>query len=177
MNQWRKTFYLMFSVCIFVLFIILNLNFYNRSYNILFFFFNKLFVYVLFADVDVPVVYLNDEWVYGRIDIQEGKLLHLSCFVDGNPTPTVRIGKSRNGRTVILSEAMDQWSNFRFSTGAKCSDTGTYICYGESTNQKTNKAIEVNILCKSFILHVVNRCTIEICLTVLKYINEISHTS
>lgn len=89
--------------------------------------FNKLFLYVLLADVDVPVVYLNDEWVYDRIGIQEGKLLYLSCFVDANPTPTVRIGKSRNGRTVILYEAMDQWSNYSFSTGAKCSDTGTYI--------------------------------------------------
>lgn len=139
--------------------------------------FNKLFLYVLLADVDVPVVYLNDEWVYDRIGIQEGNLLYLSCFVDANPTPTVRIGKSRNGRTVILYEAMDQWSNYSFSTGAKCSDTGTYICYGQSTNQKTNKVIGVNILCKSFILHVVNRCINEIGFTVLKYINEISHTS
>lgn len=102
--------------------------------------------------IDDPIIYVNDEWVSNPIsvDIQERTPLQLSCFVHGNPTPTVRLGKSQNGRTAILSEAMDHWSNYSFSTGAKCSDTRTYACYGQlqSTNLKTNKSIGVNILCE-----------------------------
>uniref|UniRef100_A0A8W8J6F4 Ig-like domain-containing protein n=1 Tax=Magallana gigas TaxID=29159 RepID=A0A8W8J6F4_MAGGI len=98
--------------------------------------------------VDVPAVYLNDELVSSRINILEGKPFHLSCFVDGNPTPTVRLGKSQNGGTVILSEDRDHWSNYNIGTGAQCSDTGTYVCLGQSTDLKTNtRAIDVNILC------------------------------
>uniref|UniRef100_A0A8W8J2A4 Ig-like domain-containing protein n=1 Tax=Magallana gigas TaxID=29159 RepID=A0A8W8J2A4_MAGGI len=102
--------------------------------------------------IDDPIINVNGEWVSDRIsvDIQERKPLHLSCFVNGNPTPSVRLGKSQNGRTTILSEAMDHWSNYSLSTGAKCSDTSTYVCYGksQSTNLKTNKSIGVNILCE-----------------------------
>ncbi|XP_052710539.1 hemicentin-1-like [Crassostrea angulata] len=102
--------------------------------------------------IDDPIINVNGEWVSDRIsvDIQERKPLHLSCFVNGNPTPSVRLGKSQNGRTTILSEAMDHWSNYNLSTGAKCSDTSTYVCYGksQSTNLKTNKSIGVNILCE-----------------------------
>nr|XP_034331254.1 uncharacterized protein LOC117690733 isoform X2 [Crassostrea gigas] len=99
--------------------------------------------------VDVPAVYLNDELVSSRINILEGKPFHLSCFVDGNPTPTVRLGKSQNGGTVILSEDRDHWSNYNIGTGAQCSDTGTYVCLGQSTDLKTNtRAIDVNILCE-----------------------------
>uniref|UniRef100_A0A8W8J2B0 Ig-like domain-containing protein n=1 Tax=Magallana gigas TaxID=29159 RepID=A0A8W8J2B0_MAGGI len=102
--------------------------------------------------IDDPIINVNGEWVSDRIsvDIQERKPLHLSCFVNGNPTPSVRLGKSQNGRTTILSEAMDHWSNYSLSTGAKCSDTRTYVCYGksQSTNLKTNKSIGVNILCE-----------------------------
>ncbi|XP_052710528.1 uncharacterized protein LOC128184926 isoform X2 [Crassostrea angulata] len=99
--------------------------------------------------VDVPAVYLNDELVSSRITILEGKPFHLSCFVDGNPTPTVRLGKSQNGGTVILSEDRNHWSNYNIGTGAQCSDTGTYVCLGQSTDLKTNtRAIDVNILCE-----------------------------
>lgn len=113
-------------------------------------------IYLLFlcADIDDPIIYVNDKWVSDQISvaIQERTPLQLSCFVHGNPTPTVRLGKSQNGRTSILSEAMDHWSNCSFSTVAKCSDTRTYACYGQlqSTNLKTNKSIGVNILCEIF---------------------------
>eukprot|EP00105_Crassostrea_gigas_P018388 XP_011436498.1 PREDICTED: uncharacterized protein LOC105334657 isoform X2 [Crassostrea gigas] len=101
--------------------------------------------------IDDPIIYVNDEWVSDRItvDIQERKPLQLSCFVNGNPTLTVRLGKTQNGGTVILSEARDHWSNYSFGTGAQCSDTGTYVCSGQSTDLKTNtRAIDVNILCE-----------------------------
>lgn len=111
-----------------------------------------IFFILLYADIDDPIVYENDEWVSDQIsvDLQERKPLHLSCFVNGNPTSTVRLGKSQNGRTAISSEAMDYWSNYSVSTGAKCSDTSTYVCYGksQSKNLKTNKSIGVNILCE-----------------------------
>lgn len=104
--------------------------------------------------MDDPIIYVNDKWVSDRIsvDIQEKKPLHLSCFVNGNPTPTVRLGKSQNGRMAILSEAMNHLANYSFTTGAKCSDTRTYVCYGQShfTNLKTNKSIGVNILFEMF---------------------------
>lgn len=101
--------------------------------------------------IDVPIIYVNDEWVSDRItvNIQMRKPLQLSCFVNGNPTPIVRLGKTQNGGTVILLEARDHWSNYSFGTGAQCSDTGTYVCSGQSTDLKTNtKAIDVNILCE-----------------------------
>uniref|UniRef100_K1QI22 Ig-like domain-containing protein n=1 Tax=Magallana gigas TaxID=29159 RepID=K1QI22_MAGGI len=96
--------------------------------------------------IDDPIIYVNDEWVSDRItvDIQERKPLQLSCFVNGNPTLTVRLGKTQNGGTVILSEARDHWSNYSFGTGAQCSDTGTYVCSGQSTDLKTNtRAIDL----------------------------------
>lgn len=141
----------MFSVCIFV-FICITSNFdlYIKSYNILFLNISCLYLHVFDADVDVPVVYLNDELVSNRINILEGKPFHLSCFVEANPTPTVQLGKIENGGTAILSEARGHWSNYSFGTGAQLSDTGTYVCYGQSSDLKTNtKAIELNILCKS----------------------------
>lgn len=99
--------------------------------------------------VDSPVVYLNDKLVYNQIDILEGEPLRLSCFVDGNPTPTVRLEKSHKGGTFILSEVMNHWSNYSHSTGAMCSNTVTYVCSGQSSDLKTiTKAIGVNIFCE-----------------------------
>lgn len=80
----------------------------------------------MYADIDDPIIYVNDEWVSDRksVDIQKRKPSHISCYVEGNPTPTVRLSKSQNGGKTFLSEAMDNWSNYRFGTGAQCSDTG-----------------------------------------------------
>lgn len=48
-----------------------------------------------------------------------------------------------------MSEARDHWSNYSIGTGAQCSDTGTYVCLGQSTDLNTNtEAIVVNILCE-----------------------------
>lgn len=121
-----------------------------------------IYILFLYADFDDPVIYVNDEWVSDRIavDIQEKNPLQIFCYAEGGPTPTVRLGKSQNGGTVILSEARDHWSNYSFGTGAQCS--------GQSTDLNTNtKAIDVNILCKSLTLHVINPCTINICFTLL----------
>lgn len=109
-------------------------NFVHNFLTLIFIFTFAMFlflIYILFlyADIDDPIIYVNDEWVSDRIalDIQERKPLHLSCFVNGTRPPTVRIGKSQNGGTVILSEIRDHWSNYSFGTGAQCSDTGTYV--------------------------------------------------
>lgn len=112
---------------------------------------------VSYADIIDPIIYVKDEWVSDRIavDIQERKPLYLSCFVDGNPITTVRLGKSHKVGTVMLSETRDHWSNYNFGTATQCSDTGTNFCYGQSADLKTNtKGIGVNILCKNFNLHV-----------------------
>lgn len=81
--------------------------------------------------------------------IREGTTIHVSCFVNGNPTPRVRLSKVQDSKTAILSEVTGPWSNYSSDRGMQCSDTGTFDCVGMATVLGTESVkFDINVLCK-----------------------------
>lgn len=60
--------------------------------------------------MDLPSVYIHGERRI-KADIREGTTLRVSYFVNGNPTPRVRISKVQDNGTAILSDVSGRWSN------------------------------------------------------------------
>lgn len=100
------------------------------------------------SDMDLPFVYISEERRI-QADIREGTTLHVSCFVNGNPTPRVRLSKVNDSGTAILSEVIGHWLNYSSDRGMQSSDTGTFDCVGMVTVLGTGSVkFDINVLCK-----------------------------
>lgn len=96
-------------------------------------------------DLDKPALYKNNSrnlepmWT-----VKENKPLHVACFVDGNPTPTVRLIK---GHSEIANNTNNsKWTNY---TAKLCEDTGDYTCEGSSNwFSSHNQTVKIDITCK-----------------------------
>ncbi|XP_061185144.1 uncharacterized protein LOC133193191 [Saccostrea echinata] len=62
-------------------------------------------------------------------NVQENSTLELSCYVEGNPSPTIIFSKG-SWKQVIRS--FGNWLNYTFVKKAQCSDSNTYRCEGSS---------------------------------------------
>ena len=109
-----------------------------------------MYTYFFFADMESPQFYLNDDSTpRTSADVQEGNVLRLSCFVEGNPTPRVQLSKRHHKRDVVLSDSTTHWSNYSFEREVMCSDSGVYVCASwiEGFGSKRTQ-INLNILCE-----------------------------
>ncbi|XP_061180583.1 immunoglobulin superfamily member 10-like [Saccostrea echinata] len=81
-----------------------------------------------------------------RLNITEGEYLHISCYVDGNPIPTINLTRSLHDK--ILGAKNKHWRNHTI-LNTNCSDTDTYTCTGKSS-QLGNVSTEftLNVHCK-----------------------------
>lgn len=101
---------------------------------------------VFFSDLDDILLYFNGE-IKSNIELNENAPLRISCRVDGNPAPTIRL--SRGQADTDLDERHGAWLNYTIDT-ARCTDTDTYRCSGISTGFiNTEKVININVLCKN----------------------------
>lgn len=102
--------------------------------------------------MDLPLVYINEEQRI-QADIREGTTLHVSCFVNGNPTPRVRLSKVKDSGSAILSEVTGPWSNYSSDRGTQCSDTGAFDCVGMAAGLGTESVkFDINVLCKKTLI-------------------------
>lgn len=102
--------------------------------------------------MDLPLVYINEEQRI-QADVREGTTLHVSCFVNGNPTPRVRLSKVKDSGSTILSEVTGPWSNYSSDHGTQCSDTGAFDCVGMAAGLGTESVkIDINVLCKKTLI-------------------------
>lgn len=100
-------------------------------------------------DMDLQFVYINEEQRI-QADIREGTTLHVYCFVNGNPTPRVRLIKVKDSGTSILSEVIGHWLNYSSDRGMQSSDTGTFDCVGMVTVLGTGSVkFDINVLCEA----------------------------
>ncbi|XP_022311594.2 uncharacterized protein LOC111116862 [Crassostrea virginica] len=107
----------------------------------------SIYLHVLY--MESPQFYLNDDSTpRTSADVQEGNVLRLSCFVEGNPTPRVQLSKRHHKRDVVLSDSTTHWSNYSFEREVMCSDSGVYDCASwiEGFGLKQTQ-INLNILC------------------------------
>ena len=114
--------------------------------------------YYFFSHVDMefPIfdVYRENEIKLQTTDVKEGKVLQLSCFVEGNPTPKVQISKVHKSRDIVLLESNGHWSNYSFKREVTCLDSGVYACSARTEElQSKRNEIFLNILCEYLFLH------------------------
>uniref|UniRef100_A0A8W8P1E0 Uncharacterized protein n=1 Tax=Magallana gigas TaxID=29159 RepID=A0A8W8P1E0_MAGGI len=94
--------------------------------------------------LDDTLLYINGEMI-SNIELNENAPLRISCHVDGNPTPTIRL--SRGQADTVLEQRQGTWLNYTIDS-AQCTDTDTYRCRGTSTGfSNTDKVININVLC------------------------------
>lgn len=97
-------------------------------------------------DLDKPALYKNNSrnsepmWT-----VKENEPLRVACFVDGNPTPTVRLIKGHN-EISNNTNTSKVWANY---TAKRCEDTDNYTCEGSSKGfNSNNRTVKINIICK-----------------------------
>ncbi|XP_062568082.1 uncharacterized protein LOC134230334, partial [Saccostrea cucullata] len=74
--------------------------------------------------------------------ITEGHTLNISCFVEGNPTPTIKLSRVLKGH--INEQQEKYWLNYTIAK-AQCSDTGTYRCTGNTSFESKHEELTVNV--------------------------------
>ncbi|XP_065931361.1 uncharacterized protein [Magallana gigas] len=96
--------------------------------------------------LDDTLLYINDQ-TKSNIELNEYAPLRISCQVDGNPAPTIRL--SRGQADNVLEQKQGTWLNYTIDT-AQCTHTDTYKCRGTSTGfNNTDKVININVLCNT----------------------------
>lgn len=76
--------------------------------------------------------------------VKENEPLRVACFVDGNPTPTVRLIKGQD--EIATNRSPSKWANY---TATLCGDTDKYICEGSSSGfNSSSQTVNINITCK-----------------------------
>eukprot|EP00105_Crassostrea_gigas_P041559 XP_019925707.1 PREDICTED: uncharacterized protein LOC105335173 [Crassostrea gigas] len=96
--------------------------------------------------LDDTLLYINGE-MKSNIELNENAPLRISCHVDGNPAPTIRL--SRGQADTVLEQRQGTWLNYTIDM-AQCTDTDTYRCRGTSTGfSNTDKVININVLCNT----------------------------
>uniref|UniRef100_A0A8W8P7N7 Uncharacterized protein n=1 Tax=Magallana gigas TaxID=29159 RepID=A0A8W8P7N7_MAGGI len=96
--------------------------------------------------LDDTLLYINGEML-SNIELNENAPMRISCHVDGNPTPTIRLNRG-HGYTE-LEQRQGTWLNYTIDT-AQCTHTDTYRCSGTSTGFNiTEKVININVLCNT----------------------------
>eukprot|EP00105_Crassostrea_gigas_P016912 XP_011434486.1 PREDICTED: hemicentin-1 [Crassostrea gigas] len=94
--------------------------------------------------LDDILLYMNGE-IKSNIELNENAPLRISCRVDGNPAPTIRLSRSLSDTQ--LRKIQGTWLNYTRNT-AQCTDTDTYTCSRTSTGSNiTDKVININVLC------------------------------
>nr|XP_022310800.1 uncharacterized protein LOC111116098 isoform X3 [Crassostrea virginica] len=82
----------------------------------------------------------------GQIVLEENKTLHLSCYGNGNPNPTIRLSK-HNAVIKTLETIDDNWLNHTIER-LQCFDSDTYKCTSTTTGfQNKEKRITVSVQC------------------------------
>ena len=107
-----------------------------------------MYFIIFFSDLDDILLYMNGE-IKSNIELNENAPLTISCHVDGNPAPTIRL--SRGQGYTELEQRQGTWLNYTIDM-AQCTDTDTYTCSGSSTGSNiTDKVININVLCKNHV--------------------------
>uniref|UniRef100_K1R8Y2 Ig-like domain-containing protein n=1 Tax=Magallana gigas TaxID=29159 RepID=K1R8Y2_MAGGI len=95
-------------------------------------------------NLDISTIYINDV-SSSNVEVSENATLRISCHVDGNPIPTLRL--SRVQADTELDERQGAWLNYTIDT-AQCTDTDTYRCRGTSTGfNNREKVFSINVPC------------------------------
>lgn len=96
--------------------------------------------------LDDTRLYINDE-IKSNVELTENTPLRISCHVDGNPAPLIRLSKGR--ADTELQERQGTWLNYTIDT-AQCTATDTYTCRGTSTGfNNRDKVFNISVLCNT----------------------------
>lgn len=107
-----------------------------------------MFIFNLFLDLGKPIIFMNDLMTFNWEE-KEHTPLQISCYVDGNPPPTIRLIRGQGTSKTELEEKEDKWLNYTIES-SQCNDSDNYICAGSSSAfNRTMKVFKVNVFCKN----------------------------
>nr|XP_022305369.1 uncharacterized protein LOC111112254 [Crassostrea virginica] len=97
--------------------------------------------------LDETLAIVNGRQDTSQILLEENKTLHLSCYGNGNPNPTISL--SRHNEVIETLETIDdKWLNHTIER-LQCYNSGTYKCTSTSAGfQNKEKRITVSVQCK-----------------------------
>lgn len=94
--------------------------------------------------MDRPRLYINDSQANVIFETYEHTMFHLSCFVNGNPVPNIKLTQ---GSKEIRNQKTGKWLNETIQTS--CSNTDTYTCSGSLDGlNSSEQMVKVNVKCK-----------------------------
>ncbi|XP_052722312.1 hemicentin-1-like [Crassostrea angulata] len=95
-----------------------------------------------------PLILINNNHSSDtNMDLQENIPFNVSCLVDGNPIPNVRLTKGSENISTNSASKNTKWANHTF-VSAGCADAGNYTCVGSSEGFNiSEKTFRINILC------------------------------
>lgn len=98
-------------------------------------------------DLEEPLFFINNiHSSESTKDLQENIPFNVSCLVEGNPVPNVRLFKGTEN--ISTNRENTKWANHTVIS-AECEDTGNYTCTGSSEGfNVSGKTFRINILCK-----------------------------
>ena len=98
-------------------------------------------------DLDETLAIVNGRQDTSQILLEENKTLHLSCYGNGNPNPTITL--SRHNEVIETLETIDdKWLNHTIER-LQCYDSGSYKCTSRSAGfQNKEKRITVSVQCE-----------------------------
>lgn len=75
--------------------------------------------------------------------------LQISCYVDGNPPPTIRLIRGQGNSKTELEEKVDKWLNYTIES-SQCYHSDNYMCAGSSSEFSiSRKMFKINVFCKN----------------------------
>lgn len=75
--------------------------------------------------------------------------LQISCYVNGNPPPTIRLIRGHGTSKTKLEEKVDKWLNYTIES-SQCYHSDNYMSAGSSSEFNISRTMfKINVLCKN----------------------------
>lgn len=97
--------------------------------------------------LEKPIIFINDVMNIDWEEIEHTSL-QISCYVNGNPPPTIRLIRGHGTSKTKLEEKVAKWLNYTIES-SQFYHSDNYMCAGSSSEFNISRTMfKINVLCK-----------------------------